>query len=315
MKKIIILALALILLLIGASFLLIPSKLEISEVRQVHCISKSLNDCFNKKDFLIRWWPHPATDTTKRTNDYSLDGCNYRPGRGSMSSTEITIECDGKKMDSRVLFLPLPNDSTTVQWISVVETSSNPITRFKLYMAALKLKKQMAKLLDEVANFSEKTINIYGFNIERTTFSDSLLLVTRFETIEQPGTETIYSHIDDLKNHLRKMNANYKDQPMVHVKTIEGSGFQTMIGLPIDHSISETSDFLLRRMPIMKDRFLFTEVKGGPGSIRNAHTAIEAYMEDHMLGAPAIPFEILLTDRRAIPDTSKWVTRVVYPSM
>jgi hypothetical protein len=65
----------------------------------------------------------------------------------------------------------------------------------------------------------------------------------------------------------------------------------------------------------MKDRFLKTEVVGGPFTIESAHTAIEKYMNDRFLSAPAIPFELLITDRRQEPDTTKWKTTIFHPSM
>jgi hypothetical protein len=65
----------------------------------------------------------------------------------------------------------------------------------------------------------------------------------------------------------------------------------------------------------MKDRFLKTEVTGGPFAINSGHIAIGNYMNDRFLSAPAIPFEILVTDRRQEPDTAKWKTTIFHPSM
>jgi len=65
----------------------------------------------------------------------------------------------------------------------------------------------------------------------------------------------------------------------------------------------------------MKDRFLTTEVTGGPASIEKARRAIEKYMVDHTLPAPARPFEILVTDRSKVADTAAWKTKIFYPSM
>jgi hypothetical protein len=65
----------------------------------------------------------------------------------------------------------------------------------------------------------------------------------------------------------------------------------------------------------MKDRFLKTGVTGGPLTIKKAHEAIDEYMKDHILSQPAIPFEILVTDRSKETDTSKWKTTIFYPSM
>jgi hypothetical protein len=38
-------------------------------------------------------------------------------------------------------------------------------------------------------------------------------------------------------------------------------------------------------------------------------------MNDHFLSAPAIPFEILITDRSKEKDTTRWKTKIYQPSM
>jgi hypothetical protein len=68
-------------------------------------------------------------------------------------------------------------------------------------------------------------------------------------------------------------------------------------------------------MVAMKDRFLTTDVTGGPGSIEKAKKSIEKYMADHTLPSPARPFEILVTDRSKVADTAAWKTKIFYPSM
>jgi hypothetical protein len=118
-----------------------------------------------------------------------------------------------------------------------------------------------------------------------------------------------------MKDYLRKENISFSDQPMLNVKQTDSSHFFNMIGIPIGKKVAGNSNYSVNRMPKMEGRFLETVVKGGPSTVRDAHAAIEKYMLDHMLGSPAVPFEILLTDRKANPDTSVWLTRVIYPSM
>src|SRR6266487_3596951 len=107
----------------------------------------------------------------------------------------------------------------------------------------------MHSVMVSLLNFASKTKNIYGFHIERTTFTDTILAATRFSTSTYPAIEIIYNAVNWLKKKIRD----------------EG--------------------------------------------------AIEKYMDDHFLSAPAIPFEILITDRNKEADTSKWETKIFYPSM
>ena len=60
-------------------------------------------------------------------------------------------------------------------------------------------------------------------------------------------------------------------------------------------------------------KILVTEVKGGPHAIQVAYAQYEKYLQDYHRISPAIPFESLITERIAEPDTGKWVTRIYYP--
>jgi hypothetical protein len=118
-----------------------------------------------------------------------------------------------------------------------------------------------------------------------------------------------------LRKKIKDAGAIEKDSPMFHVNLIDSTHYQTMIAICVDKEIHGDKDFFVSRMVPMKDRFLSTSVTGGDSTIRRAHEAIENYMDDHFLSAPAIPFEILITDRLAEKDTSKWKTKIFYPSM
>jgi hypothetical protein len=102
---------------------------------------------------------------------------------------------------------------------------------------------------------------------------------------------------------------------MMNTKQIDSLKFETMIAISIDRKIPESREYFLSQMVPMKDRFLATEVTGGPANIEKARRAIEKYMIDHTLPAPARPFDILITDRSKVADTAAWKTKIFYPSM
>jgi hypothetical protein len=59
---------------------------------------------------------------------------------------------------------------------------------------------------------------------------------------------------------------------------------------------------------------LVTEIKGGPYLIQQVYRQMENYMNDHHIINPAKPFEMLVTNRLLVTDTSRWITRVYFPS-
>ena len=88
-----------------------------------------------------------------------------------------------------------------------------------------------------------------------------------------------------------------------------------MVAIPIDKAISGYGTFIPKRMPIIKDNTLLIEVHGGYLTIQKAYAELLNYMQDHHYSSPAIPFELLVTDRSKETDTTKWITRIYAPIM
>jgi len=87
-----------------------------------------------------------------------------------------------------------------------------------------------------------------------------------------------------------------------------------MVGLSINSIIPETEKFRLKRMPVNGKMFI-ADVTGGHTSIQNAYDALKNYLLDAKRPSPAVPFELLLIDRRLNSDSTKWQTRIYYPVM
>ncbi len=95
---------------------------------------------------------------------------------------------------------------------------------------------------------------------------------------------------------------------------ITKTGYQTYVitvAVPIDQSISSKGKMLVNRM--IPGNILYANVIGGHQSIKLAFDQLKNYMKDFKLTSPAIPFELMITDRTLNPDSSKWQTKVYYP--
>ena len=55
------------------------------------------------------------------------------------------------------------------------------------------------------------------------------------------------------------------------------------------------------------------EISGGFASIRKAFNEYENFIKDYAKTSPAIPYELIITDRTKERDTAKWITRLCYP--
>lgn len=312
MRKIAIGIIAVLLIAIVCVYIVIPSTLTITSAAFVKATSDNVNTCLRSTTKWNQWWPQPSSNTH---DGFAYSGYTYQLKEPYRDGAAIEITDNEKAYTTRLLLIPYRADSVAIQWSAKFKTSLNPVVRVMQYYKAFALKNNMDVVLKSLRQFAGKTENIYGFSIQRTTFTDTILVATRFTTVTYPSIPTIYAAINRLKAVSAAAGAREKDAPMLNVKQADATRYETMVAICVDKEIETTPAFFVSRMVPMKDRFLKTEVTGGPYAITRAHEAVKQYMEDHFLSQPAIPFEILITDRAKETDTSKWRTTIFYPSM
>jgi hypothetical protein len=120
--------------------------------------------------------------------------------------------------------------------------------------------------------------------------------------------------VDALNNYLKKFDRNVLNNPMITILENPTKDFTVMVGISIDGTIRETDKFSIKRMPVNGKMFV-TEVTGGSLAIQNGYSALKNYLLDAKRPSPAVPFELLMNNRRQIIDSTKWQTRLYYPVM
>jgi hypothetical protein len=311
MKKKLIVIFILVTFFLCAVYLFIPGKINISVASVSSCIPKNIAAALHNENTWGKWWPSGDI----RTGYFTYKNRKYKLINPYTDGAEIELSAEKGKTISKIMAIPLGKDSAGVEWKISLDGGMNPFKRIAQYFEAREIKNNMQNVLNSLVNFAARTENIYGFHIERTTFTDTVLAMTKFSTNTYPSIEIIYKAIDELKQKVKKDGATERDFPMLNILQTESNHFETMIAICIDKIITSEGNIFISRMVPMKDRFLKTEVTGGSVTIKNAHNAIESYMDDRFLSAPAIPFEILVTDRRNETDTTKWKTTIFHPSM
>jgi effector-binding domain-containing protein len=312
MKRILLLIFVLAILCLIVVYAFIPAHIPISNTAHANTIQKNIADCLRDHNSWKKWWPSAGSEASTH---FDYQNYNYKLIQPFTNGAEIQLNKGEKNFRSRIFVIPHGKDSTWVEWQTAVVSGYNPFQRVASWFDAKNIKNNIQPVLESLVNFASNTANIYGYPVVRTTFTDTILAATRFSTNTYPTTELIYHAIDQLKARIKDEGAQEKDFPMLNVQQTDSNRFETMIAICVSREIRKTGNIFVSRMVPMKDRFLRTEVTGGPASIRNAHKAVTNYMEDRFLSAPAIPFEILVTDRRREGDTSKWKTIIFHPSM
>jgi hypothetical protein len=118
--------------------------------------------------------------------------------------------------------------------------------------------------------------------------------------------------IQSLKNYIGQNNASEKNAPMLNIFEIDSTHYEAMTAIPVDRQLPQTKEFAPKFL-LKGGNILEAEIRGGPNTIEKALDEIENYRTDYKFTSPAIPYQLLLTDRMKEKDTAKWITRIYYP--
>lgn len=295
--------------ILACVYILIPATIKLKNNTSITATAAGLQRMLLDKGNILHWWPGKIIDDKLYYNDrvYSLFNNN---------TTVLPVSISGKGMDitSSLFFISVNVDSIHVEWVAPISTSYNPIRRISTYLDSKEINKDLDEILSRMKAFYSKPENIYGYQIERSFVVDSMLLSTSALSNHYPTTEFVYPLIDKLKKYAADHEAKESGYPMMNFFTLDSTNFEVKVALPVNKLLPSSGDILQKKM-LGRGYILFIEVTGGMHETSTAMKQLQAYVEDHALKSPAIPFYSLVTDRTSITDSSKWITKVYYPVM
>lgn len=307
MKRVVIILILLIAVLLGVLYFGIASTQSFTAVRNVTCNSAGALRMLLTKN---TGWPG------EQLNDSSYRFANgtYSIQNSLINSAELLLK--ENNASGRVSFFveQLSADSSrfTISHASVL--SKNPVIRVQQYFGIKKIKQSANQLLEALASkFADETI-VYGIKIERTRVKDSAMVSMKQMLNHYPTTNEVYAMVDQIRAYIEKNGGEENNAPMLNVYKESASSYLVMAAIPAKTSIPSNETFVLKKM-LVNGFILVSEVTGGTHTILQGEEAMKQYVVDHQKSSPAIPFQLLLTDRRAEPDTTRWKTRLYYPVM
>jgi hypothetical protein len=227
---------------------------------------------------------------------------------------EIDIASKNIKTKSFLTANDITKETTELNWFLEFNTNWNPIQRIKDYQEALEIKKATTLLLNSISDFVEQTKNIFGLNIAEVTLQDTVLITSKFISKQHPTNDQIYAQANNLYSYLSGFQKKPLNNPMVTILENTTNDYTVMVGISINGEIPETSNFKIKKMPTNGKMFV-AEVTGGANTILASYAALKTFLLDSRRPSPAIPFELLITDRKKNTDSTQWKTRIYYPVM
>jgi hypothetical protein len=314
MKKLLIIFLSICILFTASVYIFIPSKLEISKVEYIKCnVNGAFRVLSNEKTW-HKWWPEDSSvnkrnDTSSRLFFYK--GYSYHLSEKFYNAIDLPIIHADDTIESKIIIIKLNIDSVVMRWDCALKTGFNPVTRILKYNEAENIKNNMSEILSSLRIFLENKENIYGINLHVIMSKDSTMVLIKKISSTYPTTNEIYTLIGNLKKYIAAQKAKENNYPMVHVKKLEDSTFETMVAIPVNKELPGNGEITFSRFVPWK--VLTAEVKGGDKTVEEALRQMKVFISDYQKTAMAIPFESLVTDRSKEPDTTKWITNIYTP--
>ena len=310
MKKPALIVIGILLLAFISVYFIIPQKIKTSHIIEVDATDINVSKFLVNKKPWAKWWPgqHNAADS----NLFVYQGANYKLQQSTISEMNLLIKQDDIELNSKIIYAATSEGVCRVTWFTEMQSSLNPFERVAEYIKIKGLTKNINTILTAFKKFMQTEKNVYGMDIKLGKIKNPVVLATTTHTTGYPAPSAIYRMVNELKKQISLQNALPLDSPMMNVHADEKNGYLIMVAIPVNKFIKPGANMVVNTL-VKGGNVLEAEVTGGKNIIANAFTQIIHYQKDHGLTSPAMPFELLITNRLAEQDTAKWVTRIYYP--
>lgn len=310
MKKLLIGLLILLVVFFGWIYLYIPASVTIKSNAVVKTTSAGLHRLLLNNAQTAEWWPGNVVNEGNE-KQYLLNGRTYTFKNNNISLLPVIISSSSLQAQTELYLISLTDTSVRVEWIDSIHMPASPIQRIQTFFAAGSLQKDLDIVLRSLSQYCGDTKNLYGFKVNNLLITDSTFIAVSDTTHSYPATDLIYKHIDQLKKYAKKNHAVLTNHPILNID-VDTFGYALKVAIPISKDLPLNGNIYPQRMPVGV-KILMAEIKGGTATAATGYRELIQYARDRHLGIPGKPFYALVTDRRAEPDTTKWITRVYCP--
>ncbi len=310
MKKLLIGILVLLVFLTGSVYFFIPENITVAAEIVTGSSTGTVQRITGNSHYRLKWLP--GGGETIPPSSYMLDGCTYQFSTDNSLINHIGIRYKNIQANSLLTLLP-SGDTVLVNWLFSRQSSHNPVSRISDYFALRHIKQTNQKILGAMQAFLSSKKNVYGFEVNRENQTDSTLITIKATVSHYPTVTEIYFNIEKLKQYAAVNDAKATNAPMLNITAADAGNWSFMVALPINKALNNKGDIMAKRM-FAGGKILITEpITGGFAVIDNALENLDKFRMDYNYLSPAIPFQSLITDRPAEPDSLKWKTKLYFP--
>ena len=201
----------------------------------------------------------------------------------------------------------LPDNIHRTTLITVIK-SSNLFQRAYAYLS----KGQTTTDIDYLKNYLEDARLYYGFDIRKTTVTDSNVVVIK--KLVATGDKLIeIAKIElELKEFIKKQGLKEVQPVIADIRKSGPDSVRIMIGLPVDRQTVSAGKVVFMHLP-PHGRMLTGLYTGKYGGKQKLYEAMNSYLTDHSLASPEDPYEKYLDNKIPASDTSFVHLQVNFP--
>ncbi len=297
---------ALLLLILAGSYIFIPGTIRVSRSISFNGNSQGVYRFLSQPGHWVRWWP-----SEKASSQLSYNGKTFVVAAVGFNMFTVAINRGQVTDTALVHMVPMGIDSLKIAWDATLNPGTNPVSRIRQYFRAKELARDFEALLVAMKKYTGTVENIYGADIKRGKIKTEYMVLTKEPFDHRPSDTEIYASIERIRKHIANIKATEEDIPFFNSSRVDSSRYELVVGVPITNPVPDSGIFLTKKL--LKDGNMLTaDIAGGQFSVDKAVDQFETFVRDHQYQVVALPFQSFLTDRLNT-DTSKWVTRIVFP--
>jgi len=217
----------------------------------------------------------------------------------------ITKKIGGKNSMEHLIALPNNLNRTT----SILQVQKQNIFQLIYHFFDQKNGKSDAFGLK---NYMEDARLYYGFDIKKTTVTDSNVVVIKRVVPTQNRLAEIKKIQFELSNFIKKQGLK-KVQPVIaDIRNVGQDSLRMMVGIPINQQTSSLGKIQFMHLPT-HGRMLTGLFTGRYGNRQKLYLAMKNYISDHNLASPEDPYEKYLDNKIPLNDSSLVRLQVNFP--
>lgn len=310
LKKIIAILLLTALLAFLALWLFVPEKVSVSSHYKAPVNAEPVYRKLSSD--WVSWWPGTVEGSPKLSQILTLNGFRFKLLAPIYSGFKFSVNKNDRTDTLLLQLLSTHRDSLTLYWSVAFPQNKSLFGKFAQYRHAQALKSTIAELSDSLIRYISQPVNLYGIDVQKEQVTIGFLVSTQKEFSSEPSTADCYSLIHHIKDYINQNHGVEDGSPMLHVLKADSGKYKVQAAIPIKEKMVETDSFAVKAM-FKGGNILTAKVVGGPATVAYGLKQMDQYVADYQKTVMAIPFQMLITDRTQVTDTTKWITELYCP--